>query len=167
MFRIFRKSFSRVLYIIFATSIVGCATPTIYHWGEFEEGLHDRFVNEDHAQADVYLLETINTASEQNFKVPPGAYADYGFILFRRGDHEGAKAYFEKEKNAFPESSALMTKLIEQVKKRESGETGKLEDVFESPVQTTDIESQVTKDEKTSEVGIQNDEDHLEVETSE
>ena len=56
---------------------------------------------------------------------------------------------------------------IEQVKKRESGETGKLEDVFESPVQTTDIESQVTKDEKTSEVGIQNDEDHLEVETSE
>ena len=44
-------------------------------------------------------------------RVPPGAYADYGFLLFRRGDRKGAIAYFEKERLLFPESSAFMTKL--------------------------------------------------------
>ncbi len=107
--------------------LVGCSAPSIYHWGKLENGLHDRYVNEDHAQADVYLLETITTAEQQHLRVPPGAYADYGFLLFRRGDRRGAIAYFEKEKLLFPESSAFMTKLIERVKQKEAETTEKSE----------------------------------------
>lgn len=131
-----RNFFSKMgfvlLGLIFVTGLAGCAaTPSIYHWGKFEDGLHDRFVNETHDQADVYLLETINTAEQQNLRVPPGAYADYGFMLFKRGDREGAIAYFEKEKRTFPESGALMTKLIERIKQNKTEPT---EDIKLAPI---------------------------------
>jgi hypothetical protein len=104
---------------LIASALGGCATPSIYHWGEFEAGLNERYVNQNDSEADVYLFETISTAEQQHLRVPPGAYADYGFVLFRRGDRQGAITYFEKEKQTFPESSAFMNKLIERVKQKE------------------------------------------------
>ena len=122
-----RQVFLNCFMGVLACTMVGCATPSIYYWGNFEDGLHNRYITQDQAQADVYLFETIRTAEQQNLRVPPGAYADYGFLLFKRGDREGAIAYFEKEKRLFPESSAFMTKLIERVKQKdaETKEKGK------------------------------------------
>jgi hypothetical protein len=45
-------------------------------------------------------------------------YADYGFLLYRRGDYVGAIEKFEQEKRAFPESAALMSKLIERIQQQ-------------------------------------------------
>lgn len=112
--------FSRHFILLLLLGLCGCATPSIYHWGKFENGLHDRYVSQDNAQADVYLLETIGAAEQQNLRVPPGAYADYGFLLFKRGDRQGAIVYFEEEKLLFPESSAFMTKLIDRIKQKDS-----------------------------------------------
>jgi hypothetical protein len=122
-----KRIFLRCLMGAMAVVLAGCAQPTIYHWGKFENGLHDRYVNLDHAQADAYLLETIGAAEQQNLRVPPGAYADYGFLLFKRGDSKGAIAYFEKEKLLFPESGAFMTKLIERIKQKEAETAAKAE----------------------------------------
>lgn len=124
-----KQAFLKCFMGVLACTMVGCATPSIYYWGKFEDGLHDRYITQDQAQADVYLFETIRTAEQQNLRVPPGAYADYGFLLFKRGDREGAIAYFEKEKRLFPESSAFMTKLIERVKQKdvETKEKGKFQ----------------------------------------
>jgi hypothetical protein len=104
------------IYLAVTSSLIACGGPNLYYWGDYEQGLYDRYVSEQHAQADAYLLETITDAEQQHQKAPPGAYADYGFQLFKRGDRNGAIAYFEKEKLAFPESSALMTKLIDRIK---------------------------------------------------
>jgi hypothetical protein len=122
-----KQVFSRSFIGAIALTLVGCASPSIYHWGKFENGLHERYVSLDHGQADAYLLETIGAAEQQNLRVPPGAYADYGFLLFKRGDTKGAIAYFEKEKLLFPESSAFMTKLIERIKQKEAENTAKAE----------------------------------------
>lgn len=124
-----KQAFLKCFMGVLVCTMMGCATPSIYYWGKFEDGLHDRYITQDQAQADVYLFETIRTAEQQNLRVPPGAYADYGFLLFKRGDREGAIAYFEKEKRLFPESSAFMTKLIERVKQKdvETKEKGKLQ----------------------------------------
>ncbi|SHL84227.1 hypothetical protein SAMN05216428_10755 [Nitrosospira sp. Nsp11] len=114
------RIYSRFLVLVVAMGLTGCGAPSIYHWGRFEDGLHDRYVSQNHPQADAYLLETITKAEQENLRIPPGAYADYGFLLFKRGDREGAIAYFEKEKRIFPESDAFMTKLIERIKQKES-----------------------------------------------
>lgn len=114
-----KRTHFKFLGFLIAINLAGCSAPSIYHWGRFEEGLLDRYVSQNHAQANEYLLETITAAEQKNLKVPPGAYADYGFLLFRRGDRDGARAYFEKEKRFFPESSAFMTKLIERIEQKE------------------------------------------------
>lgn len=114
-----RQFYAGCFYLIIATVLSGC-TPSIYSWGGFEQGLYERYVNEQQSQADAYLLQTISDAEQNHLKVPPGAYADYGFVLFKRGDRDGAAAYFEREKQAFPESSALMSKLIERVKQNKA-----------------------------------------------
>ena len=121
-----RVSLTSVMAVV-VIAMAGCATPSLYHWGTFENGLHTRYVDLDHAQADAYLLQTIGAAEQQNLRVPPGAYADYGFLLFKRGDSKGAIANFEKEKLLFPESSAFMTKLIERIKQKEVEITAKAE----------------------------------------
>jgi hypothetical protein len=113
------RFYAGCFYLIIATGLSGC-TPSIYSWGGFEQGLYERYVNEQLPQADAYLLQTISDAEQNHLKVPPGAYADYGFVLFKRGDRDGAAAYFEREKQAFPESSALMSKLIERVKQNKN-----------------------------------------------
>ncbi len=112
-------------YLAVLTSLMGCGGPSLFYWGDFEQGLYERYVTEQPAQADAYLLETITGAEQQHQKVPPGAYADYGFLLFKRGDRNGAIAYFEKEKKAFPESSALMAKLIDRIKQNKTAVTEK------------------------------------------
>lgn len=118
----YSKLFNRRCWLLFAaSSLTGCiqVPPKIYHWGGYETGVYERLVNTEHAKADSLLLETITQAEQQHLKVPPGAYAEYGYQLFKRGERENAVAYFEKERQLFPESKALMSTLIAKIKPAE------------------------------------------------
>ncbi len=105
------------LGLVIGAGLAGCAPPTLYQWGEYEDSLYRRYVKEDSAGAEAYLRETL-VAAELKSRVPPGVYADYGFLLYRRGDYAGAIAKFEQEKRAFPESAALMSRLIERIQQQ-------------------------------------------------
>jgi hypothetical protein len=108
-----------LIILIAGVLLEGCAHgPTgLYDWGEYEDSVYTRYTNHDFglAEKDVYstLPQPGHTA-----RVPPGVYADYGFLLYRRGDYAGALSYFEKEKATYPESSLLMTKLINRVREK-------------------------------------------------
>lgn len=115
------KPLLRVPCVVIAVAgLNGCASNSLYDWGHYEDSLYDRYVKEDLTHGEAYAQETITDTERNQGRVPPGVYADYGFLLYRRGDKTGAVAYFEKEKHAFPESTALMAKLIERVRKQES-----------------------------------------------
>jgi hypothetical protein len=105
------------LGLIIGVALAGCAPPALYQWGEYEDSLYRRYVKEDIAGAEAYLRETI-VAAELKSRVPPGVYADYGFLLYRRGDYAGAIEHFEKEKRTFPEAAPLMSKLIERIQQQ-------------------------------------------------
>lgn len=53
---------------------------------------------------------------EKNFnqenKVPPNFYSEIGTLYLKQDDHQKAKEYFIKEKEAYPESTVLMDKLV-------------------------------------------------------
>ncbi len=111
------SSRKRILPLLLCAVVVsGCAPRGIFYWGGYEDSLYQRYIEQDSAQAEVYLRESIADAEQNNYRVPPGVYADYGFLLYRRGDKRSAVAYFSKEKQIYPESSALMSKLIERVR---------------------------------------------------
>jgi hypothetical protein len=115
------QNLSPIAFIALLTIIgglTGCArTKPLYDWGKYEDSLYLRYMDKDFSKAESYVSESLSTTTQPN-KVPPGVYADYAFLLFRRGNYAGAIEYFEKEKKSFPESSVLMTKLIEKVNQK-------------------------------------------------
>lgn len=123
MFRFRFKIFSRLIFccLIFSTLLLGgCAPPGLFYWGEYENSLYERYVENDTGQTEVLLQESFAEALNTNQRVPPGLYADYGFMLYKRGDKTGAINFFDKEKKLYPESSLLMTKLIDRVNQQKN-----------------------------------------------
>jgi hypothetical protein len=108
----------RLSALVGVSGLLGCVPPPIYLWGDYEDTLYQRYANEDAAEQEARLREMV-VAAELKSQVPPGVYADYGFMLYRRGDYGGAIGYFEKEKQRFPESAALMSKLIDRIRQRQ------------------------------------------------
>lgn len=108
----------RLLTLLTAVALcAGCAKPTLYSWGDYDESLEQRYGKENSAQAEQLLRDQM-LAYADGERVPPGVYADYAFLLFRRGDLAGAVFFFQKEKKAFPESAVLMDRLTERIRKQ-------------------------------------------------
>lgn len=103
--------------LLISAGLAGCAPKTLYDWGKYEDSLYLRYADKDFGQAESYVNQSLPTTAHPS-RVPPGVYADYGFLLYRRGNYSGALEYFEKEKKTYPESAALMTKLIERVQQK-------------------------------------------------
>jgi len=95
-----------------------CSGALLYRDG-YEDSLERLYVKASPPEAEARLLQII-LAPDAKARVPPGVHAEYGFLLFQRGDYAGAIENFEKERRAFPESATLMDKLIERSKQRQT-----------------------------------------------
>ena len=94
----------------------GCRTPTMFRWGDYDEKLYKHYKEPtDRASFVAGLREVIQDAEQSGTKVPPGCYAELGYALHEQGELSEARAYFEKESKAWPESRALMTTMIANV----------------------------------------------------
>jgi hypothetical protein len=109
--------------LLFTVVLNGCAPSGLFYWGDYETSLFERYVQNNAQQTDAYLSQTILGAETQHRRVPPGVYADYGFLLYTRGDKAGAIANFQKERALYPESQALMNKLIEKIEQKDKAAT--------------------------------------------
>ena len=107
-------SLFRTILFLPLLMISGCTPTGLYYWGDYEESLYQRYIENDSEQAENYVRETLEEAVSEK-RVPPGLYADYGFMFYQRGNKNAAIDFFEKEKKLFPESSVLMSTLIEKV----------------------------------------------------
>jgi len=94
--------------------LTGCAN-SIFYWGKYEDSLIERYIENNHAQTEMYLRDLIVEAEANHQRIPPGVCADYGFSLYQRGDINGAVNFFSKERALYPEAIPFMTKLIERV----------------------------------------------------
>lgn len=123
-----------IIFIMFmAFGALGCAPSTTYHWGNYENSLFRYYKNPSEVKELAESLSMIIKEGEQDGRVPPGLYAEYGYLLFVTGNTDEAVAYFEKEKNIWPESNVLMDKMIETTKtadtkksKRNSNQTSNI-----------------------------------------
>ncbi len=115
-------SSKRVLWSVMAFALMacvgGCAPKPLYHWGHYEESLQASYIAHDESKAWSSLEATITSAEQTGRRIPPGASAEYGFLLYQRGQRERAIEYFEREAQLFPESKPLMEKLIAKVREQ-------------------------------------------------
>ncbi len=51
----------------------------------------------------------------ENLVPPPGSYADYAYLMYKRGNKDEAKLYFEKEYLTYPESKTYVQSLMEKL----------------------------------------------------
>ncbi len=99
-----------------ALCLVACAPPKMYNWGNYEQGLYKTYKDPTEAPAlRDNIEEQVVFVQANGQKMAPGLYAELGTLYLEAGDKEKAKKYYTYELNTWPESSVLMTGLIESI----------------------------------------------------
>jgi hypothetical protein len=107
---------TRVLLIapILAGLLAGCVTNhQRYEWGAYDPSLYAYYKDptKEAALAES-LAEIISTADSQHALVPPGIYAEYGYLQLQEGKNLAAVDLFKQEESHWPESKVFMDRMI-------------------------------------------------------
>lgn len=99
-----------ILFLLF--SLIGCRAQSRYNWNNYDTKMYAHYKNPAEREDFIKALKEILDDAEPAGKVPPGIYAEYGFVMYEQGNNQQALLYFQKEADKWPESRAFMTKLI-------------------------------------------------------
>ena len=110
--------------------LCGCTSPYLYEWGNYDQWLYENYKNPK-SDEELYVDLTALITKYESRKNPavkpmaPGLYAEYGFLLMRRGENARAIEYYNKEKALWPESATFMDSMIQvaQIADKSSGTT--------------------------------------------
>jgi hypothetical protein len=95
--------------------LMACAGPRLYWYGDSSWRYYRAVKKQDPYSLEAYK-SSLERVFEYNFdqgnKVPPGLYCDYAMLLLNEGNSPGARIYLLKEKEAWPESAALIDHLL-------------------------------------------------------
>jgi len=100
----------------------------MYHWGDYSNSLYNSKKNpsdENLLKHKQVLEEIVKQSNEKSLRVPPGVYAELGYIYFRQNNGKEAERYFELEKQLYPESTVFMQRLIQSIEARKSNDSPK------------------------------------------
>lgn len=97
-----------------------CASKPLYSWYDYQEDYYNYIKKADEKSLND-LINTyekiINNQNGTRGVVPPGIYADYGYILLEQGKTEEAKAMFAKELELYPESEIFVGSILKRINK--------------------------------------------------
>ncbi len=110
------------LTVCFSFLLLGCTTPRMYYWGDYSKSLYSyrKTPKDETLLRHKQVLENIIEESQKaNLRIPPGVYAELGYIYFRENNGSQALKYFELEEKLYPESKIFMQRLTQAVKARQ------------------------------------------------
>jgi hypothetical protein len=98
--------------------LTGCTSPYLYTWGDYDEWLYENYKNpknneELYVDLNALITEYENRRKPTTKPLAPGLYAEYGFLLMRRGENTQAIKYYNKEKSLWPEATVFMDSMIQ------------------------------------------------------
>ncbi|MFA9392577.1 MAG: DUF4810 domain-containing protein [Prolixibacteraceae bacterium] len=105
-----------VLILLSAWLLSSCTTQKpLYSWGKYEIASYNYLKNSDEKSTQ-QLIETYQKIIEKQTGsrgvVPPGIYADYGFLLLQTNNTEEGKALLLKEVELYPESKIFIDRIL-------------------------------------------------------
>jgi hypothetical protein len=117
-----------VVGIFMLLLLSACAQPkTLYHYGDYSDCYYQdkkKGTPETHQELITAIEKAISEASNsKSGRVPPGMYANLGYIYLKDGNAKKAISLFEKERETYPESAHFMERVIAKVKTTETKET--------------------------------------------
>ncbi len=111
--------------VALALCLGGCATSNnLYRWGGYEDNLYASYKDPTKVEGLRLKLEAhIQEAEKAGVKVAPGLYAELGTLYLQSGASRKAMDYYALERKAWPESTQLMTAMIQNLERLEAGKT--------------------------------------------
>jgi len=113
---------SRLVWLLALFGLVsGCATPTLYSWGHYEELVYVSYAQPGKVSPEMQvekLEEDYQKARANNKRMHPGFHAHLGYLYFQLGKVDQALQEFATEKAEFPESAVFMDRLIANLKRQ-------------------------------------------------
>ena len=102
----------------------GCnsAAPVNYYYGKYSQTLYRSTKDSTPASLAKHkqsLEDVMKTSKTKGFRVPPGIYCEYAYLLAADND-PAADGYFSLEIEAYPESTRFVSFLRSQINSRKS-----------------------------------------------
>lgn len=99
-----------------------CAQPKqLYNYGDYSNSYYKykKQATPENRQALIASIEKAVDESEkgQSGRVPPGIFANLGYMYLQDGNSQKAISLFEKEKANYPESTHFMERIIAKIEK--------------------------------------------------
>lgn len=101
--------------------LTGCAAPTLYTWGHYEELIYVSYAAPGKLSPEMQvakLEEDYQKARATNKRMPPGWHAQLGYLYYQLGKMDQAHQEFLTEKAEFPESTVFIDRLLINFKKQ-------------------------------------------------
>jgi hypothetical protein len=100
--------------VLILMAAAGCATQhQRYDWGSYDPSLYGYYKNATKVgELIASLAAVIDAANANHAAVPPGIYAEYGYLQLQQGKNLAAVNLFEQEESHWPESKVFMDRMI-------------------------------------------------------
>jgi hypothetical protein len=85
------------------------------------------------------VAKEVIESGESAGNVPPGIYAEYGYVLYEKGNFTEAILYFNKEQTKWSESKVLMAKMISNANKIAAQKEKRNEPTSDKIVPSTEV----------------------------
>jgi len=96
------------------------SSKSLYSWYDYQEQVSN-YIKDETPESREKLIKTyqhiIDKQTGSRKAVPPGIYADYGFLLYQQGKKEEGIRFLEQEIALYPESSVFISRVIKNLKK--------------------------------------------------
>ncbi len=104
-------------------AVVLCAAPSksLYSWYGYENAVYQDVKKGTPESQEKLLGEYERIIARQEAirrTVPPGMYAEYGFLLCRSGHREEGISYLKEEIRLYPESEKYISRIIKQLEEK-------------------------------------------------
>jgi hypothetical protein len=114
-----RRVWLCILALAMCASLFGCAPTGMYDWGSYETSVLNVYTDPSAEQRDKDRRKLIDEVRKTELKgtqrVPPGKYAQIGYLWWQDGDTAAARTYFQAERDAYPEGAVLMDALLRRL----------------------------------------------------
>lgn len=105
-----------IVLSIFLIGLFSACQPAMqtFYWGDYSSTLYDYKKNPDEKTLEAHkaqILLIFDESLKSNMRVPPGANAEYGYILLKEGKEKEGMEYLDKEMLLYPESLVFIKRI--------------------------------------------------------